>query len=997
MGTGLIIFLWSAIMQGALAGGVPWYVGQPVAQVALEATMGGLPSDNLEPLLRTQAGVPLDLGSIRADVALLVAAGGFSSVDAVVEPWVLTDSEGNPMSGVRVIYQVISAPKLRALKITGVRGRAREVAESGLDLDLGDAWYGNDAAEATEARIQEQLARAGWTSAKADIQVSLMEGDARLNLHVELGEPERVGSMRFGGKLPVSRAVLKRWLRVEGLHEGVRFDMANGETARLALVERLQNMGWSRVRVSLFVQDRSVANDLGVSILVSAGPRLTIEASGRGLPNERLLRDTMGLRAGDSITDNLLEDAAGRLRDWYADQGFRQAEVSVVLVSDDHSDTRLRVKGKPGPRHWLRGVSWPESAPLSKQEGVDIIRTATDGSLADQIVSDDGIARAKRAIQKHLVSVGYLDASVSLEEQRGGPGLVDLPFRFGIPVRIQVLIDPGPQIQLVGLSVLGGNGVGDDLVQRWEEDHLNRPLRAARVLELDQAIVSAYEARGFLDVSTEVRNIRQRTKDTATIDVRVVPGEPIHLRSVVVRGNRRTRRHVVAREVLLKPGDPVSPDAIANTRSNLYNLDLFRLVSPELVGDEANARDLLLRVEERSNILLEAGGGISTDQGVKATGRAAHRNIWGLGHRLTGLGSVGYGWDGDEWRLDTGTPVWRAAARYDIPYVPGRGGHLVTEALINEAIQGPAWRLSRSGGSVGMKMRISDRSEAVVDYRVQVRRLVDVDVGALVNGDPWVPYLGLSEDLAGDPIVTSQPRVVSGGSFLLVHDKRNDRFNPTSGVLWSTQIEVGDGAFTGDVTMRASGKTERLLMLGPTVLNLVGRGGFGFAQGRNMTLPLEERFFLGGGSSMRGFATDSVGPANFSRRPDIDHPSQTEPVVDALALPADPGQWIPTGGDAMVSATVELRVPLPVIGFQSMDGTALVLFTDVGNVGFIEPTVVTTSRLAGKDPLVRTSFGVGLRIATPVGPASFDIGFNPSPITERGEAWVLPHLSLGVL
>jgi outer membrane protein assembly factor BamA len=361
------------------------------------------------------------------------------------------------------------------------------------------------------------------------------------------------------------------------------------------------------------------------------------------------------------------------------------------------------------------------------------------------------------------------------------------------------------------------------------------------------------------------------------------------------------------------------------------------------------------------------------------------------------LGSVGYGWDGDEWTLDTGTPVWRAAARYDIPYVPGRGGHLVTEALINEAIQGPAWRLSRSGGSVGMKMRISERSEAVVDYRIQVRRLVDVDVGALVNGDPWVPYLGLSEDLAGDPILRSEPRIVSGGSFLLVHDKRNDRFNPTSGMLWSTQIEVGDGAFTGDVTMRASAKAERLVMLGPTVVDIVGRGGFGFAQGRNMTLPVEERFFLGGGSSMRGFATDSVGPANFSRRPDIDHPRQTEPVVDALALPSDPGQWIPTGGDAMVSASVELRVPLPVIGFQRMDGTALVLFTDVGHVGFIEPTVVTTSRLEGEDPLVRASFGVGFRIATPVGPASFDIGFNPNPITERNEAWVLPHLSLGVL
>ena len=99
----------------------------------------------------------------------------------------------------------------------------------------------------------------------------------------------------------------------------------------------------------------------------------------------------------------------------------------------------------------------------------------------------------------------------------------------------------------------------------------------------------------------------------------------------------------------------------------------------------------------------------------------------------------------------------------------------------------------------------------------------------------------------------------------------------------------------------------------------------------------------------------------------------------------------------MAAATMELRIPLPVIGLRKMDGTSLVLFSDSGHVGFLDPAVVTTSRLEGKDPPVRLSFGAGIRIATPVGPASFDIGINPYPINEREEALVLPHLSLGVL
>jgi translocation and assembly module TamA len=231
---------------------------------------------------------------------------------------------------------------------------------------------------------------------------------------------------------------------------------------------------------------------------------------------------------------------------------------------------------------------------------------------------------------------------------------------------------------------------------------------------------------------------------------------------------------------------------------------------------------------------------------------------------------------------------------------------------------------------------------------------------------------------------------------LVVHDQRDDRFNPTSGGVWSGQVEFGDGAFTGTVTMRAQGKVERLIPVGGFVLDLIGRGGLGFAQGRTVTLPLEERFFLGGGASMRGFATDSVGPANFGMRPEIEHPSQTEPVVDGLGLPGAPGHWVATGGDAMAAGTVELRMPLSRIGLSS-ETTSLVLFSDFGTVAFLDPTVVTTSIVQQRDPFMRVSFGGGLRFVTPVGPASFDVGFNPSPMEERNEAWVTPHLSLGVL
>ena len=80
MGTGLGIFLamwlWAA---DALGSTKPWYVGEPVAQVNIESASGSLPGENLEAILRTEPGQPLDSGAIRSDIALLIAAGGFAS------------------------------------------------------------------------------------------------------------------------------------------------------------------------------------------------------------------------------------------------------------------------------------------------------------------------------------------------------------------------------------------------------------------------------------------------------------------------------------------------------------------------------------------------------------------------------------------------------------------------------------------------------------------------------------------------------------------------------------------------------------------------------------------------------------------------------------------------------------------------------------------------------------------------------------------------------
>jgi len=131
-------------------------------------------------------------------------------------------------------------------------------------------------------------------------------------------------------------------------------------------------------------------------------------------------------------------------------------------------------------------------------------------------------------------------------------------------------------------------------------------------------------------------------------------------------------------------------------------------------------------------------------------------------------------------------------------------------------------------------------------------------------------------------------------------------------------------------------------------------------------IPLPERFFAGGGTSLRGFALNQAGPR-------------------------DSVTGFPVGGQALLVLNQELRFPmrLPFIGTK-LGGTA---FYDAGNV-YSKVDRITLRWTSPKpifDPLNPTkclynctnelnyfsqTVGLGVRYATPVGPIRVDLGYQ---------------------
>ena len=325
----------------------------------------------------------------------------------------------------------------------------------------------------------------------------------------------------------------------------------------------------------------------------------------------------------------------------------------------------------------------------------------------------------------------------------------------------------------------------------------------------------------------------------------------------------------------------------------------------------------------------------------------------------------------------------------------GRGHDLIVEGLLREVAQEPTFRLQRSGLRIGVRSRFGPKIETFANYNAQVRQLENVDPGALVPGDPWLPLLGL--DNRGEELtVPSQNRVQTGPEVLFLVDGRNDRFNPTQGAYLSVQGQLVDRIQSDTVMVRGDMRLETFVGVGPIVVNWFGRVAGGRAAGDGNTLPIEDRYYLGGAGSMRGFRLNTVGPANFSSRPNLDMPAGLDPAMEGKVLRNTPGHWVWTGGDSLFQTTLELRIPFTALGLSDWDGTSFFVFSDVGQVQLLDDSVVTSSQAVGSTAHTATG-GSRIRVATPIGPAAIALGVNPEPIGAWDEPRILPHITLGEL
>jgi translocation and assembly module TamA len=195
--------------------------------------------------------------------------------------------------------------------------------------------------------------------------------------------------------------------------------------------------------------------------------------------------------------------------------------------------------------------------------------------------------------------------------------------------------------------------------------------------------------------------------------------------------------------------------------------------------------------------------------------------------------------------------------------------------------------------------------------------------------------------------------LLGGARTRLAYDSRDDKLNPSIGLngsvglspfaslaLTSTQFVIGEAALAGYQSVFEDGRI---------VLAARGRLGSIFGASRSQ-IPASQRFYAGGGGSVRGYEFQSIGPLD--RRND------------------------PIGGRSLVEVNAEARIRI---------------FGPFGIVPFIDGGQVYEEvypQLSSGD--LQWAGGLGLRYYSPIGPIRLDVAtpINPRSIDDPFQFYI---------
>jgi outer membrane protein insertion porin family len=377
------------------------------------------------------------------------------------------------------------------------------------------------------------------------------------------------------------------------------------------------------------------------------------------------LREKLNLIKGDVITNNIKLRSADIIRKYYHDKGFYNAEVNIKEVPDTSSSkysTRLNIEVNKNKKVRIRKINFFGNDKVSTYKLKRVMKKTKEKSIfkpfngADTLLFQtlkklfirdsvdietnilhffservvfrifksskfmkDEYEKDKIAVIDKYNELGFRDSQIQFDTiARSGENTIDL----------NIYIKEGKTYYFRNITWTGNTKYSDkelnSILKIKKGDVYNQKLLETHLSYNPNGtdVYSLYMDNGYLFFSaTPVEVLIEN--DSIDIEIRVVEGKQAYINKVTIRGNSKTKDHVVIREIRSKPGQLFNRSDIIRTTRELAQLRYFNAekIIPDIIPNPVDGTvDIEYSVEETSSDQLELSGG------------------WGMGRLIGTLG-----------------------------------------------------------------------------------------------------------------------------------------------------------------------------------------------------------------------------------------------------------------------------------------------------------------------------------------------------------------------
>ncbi len=833
------------------------------------------------------------------------------------------------------------------------------------------------------------------------------EGDRRLEIRIQEGEPTRLLGVSIEGLDPEAARYFRDALTLEEVYAPAPVAEAFSNAA-----ESLRTLGWFEAEIGDVEVERRRAGVL-LRVRPNLGPRFQVRITEPYPLTRQQVLDALGV-GNARLTPLVRREMGERLVDLLRRRGYVGAEAQVrrTAVPDAtpgeaqafldvsfRPGEQLRVVGRsyPGLEHFSSGYIDDQIATFVEAEmSLDGLLGSVDNDVADRLVSRRPDARelppppssdplsvwyppaysdARQHILELYLADGFLAADVGEPELRM---LLD-----GRAVVVMPIVE-GPRARVFDVEISGNAALTQNAVINALGLERDQPFSYLALEQAERALKERYQEEGyyFAEVHSSARFSASGTR--AQVRIQIQERFPVRVGEIVFEGAEFTSESLMANMLAFESGDLLRPSRLRETRERLMELGVFGAVNvaprdPELAEQ---VKDVIITVAERRRQYFTGGAGVSTGQGVRGRLEYGHRNLFGRGIALTLSARAGYQvFFLQETLRDRflELPIFDQIERVvsvslSLPYI-GLPNLRATLSFSHQRENERNFGLTKNGADLTFTWRAL--RSVTVGFRGSFESN-DVDV---LGGES---YQQLLRDTASDVRLRNLLRVPEGRSSIgatgvqFTVDARDNPFDPSRGYLFRAEVEWARTIATEEIDGESFFSNHLSVELGASAYLPLGehddwvwafQGKFGrmiHLSEQSVTYP-NRQFFLGGVNSIRGFLQDALIPQDLAD--------------ELLANPDLTPDGLVQGGDTYLLLRTELRFPL--IG--DLRGG---VFFDFGNLW----------RETGQlDPLsLRPTAGVGLRFSTPIGPLALDYGIPLNRRSALNEPFGSFHFSIGL-